>query len=161
MNIYEWAARWRVPIEALRDLERGTGIADMMAPITVAETGNEAEAQARIRLAAAEVPGLYLFRNNVGALKDERGRLVRYGLANDTKALNEQLKSSDLIGLRAVTVTPDMAGRTIAQFVSWETKRAGWTYSATPRELAQRRWLDLVLAMGGDARFVSSPGEVS
>lgn len=137
------------------------GITDMLAPLRVPESGNESEAQSRIRLAASAVPGLYLFRNNVGALKDERGRMVRYGLANDTKALNETLKSSDLIGIRRVEITPAMAGHVIGQFVAWETKRPGWTYSATPRELAQRRWLDFVLALGGDARFMSDAGEVS
>lgn len=57
-----------------------------------------------------------LWRNNTGALKDAAGRLVRYGLCPG---------SSDLIGLRSVTITPDMVGQTIAQFVAIEVKDRG------------------------------------
>jgi hypothetical protein len=54
-----------------------------------------------------------VFRNNVGVLRDERGQFVRYGLC---------VGSSDLIGWRTVTVTPEMVGRQLAVFVAIEVK---------------------------------------
>jgi hypothetical protein len=119
----------------------------------------EAAVQQLVRLEAAR-SGWHLWRNNVGALKDERGRVVRFGLGNDSAALNKRIKSSDLIGWRRVTVTPDMVGGHIAQFVCREIKEPDWRYTGTPREEAQQRWIGMVLADGGDACFASGGGTI-
>lgn len=92
---------------------------------------------ARIQVEAARA-GVVLYRNNVGAAKDGAGRLVRYGLC---------VGSSDLIGWRPLTITPDMVGATFAQFVAVETK--GARTRITP---AQERFIDVVRAGGGFAR---------
>lgn len=113
---------------------------------------SEADVQALRRLQAARDGG-HLWRNNVGVLKDDRGVPVRYGLANETPALNKALKSSDLIGWRPVLITPGMVGQTIAQFVSVECKREGWHYTGAGREAAQKAWLDLVTGSGGLGMF--------
>jgi hypothetical protein len=118
---------------------------------------SEAWAQSAVRLEGAQ-KGCMLFRNNVGALADDRGRWVRYGLANDSKKLNEEVKSGDLIGWRRVTITPPMVGCVIAQFVSRECKRPGWSYGGDDHERAQLKWAHLVLADGGDAGFATGPG---
>ena len=76
---------------------------------------DEAKVQNDIRIACGAGPAR-LWRNNTGALKDAAGRLVRYGLCPG---------SSDLIGLRTITITPDMVGQTIAQFVAIEVKDRG------------------------------------
>lgn len=94
-----------------------------------------------------------LWRNNVGAAKDAQGNFFRFGLANESKAQNAVLKSGDLIGIKPVIITPEMAGSMIGQFVSIETKAAGWKYRGTPREVAQKNWIDLVRSLGGDAGF--------
>jgi hypothetical protein len=109
---------------------------------------SEAYAQSQVRLEAPR-RSFRLHRNNVGVLKDESGRPVRFGLANDSRQLNEVLKSSDLIGWRPVLITPEHVGRTIAQFVSIECKAPGWIYRGTDREKAQKQWLDLVNQDGG------------
>jgi len=83
-----------------------------------------------------------LFRNNVGGLKDHRGQLVTYGLCNG---------SSDLIGLRRVTVTPDMVGQQLAVFTALEVKRPG----QVPTE-AQGKFLGMVHGMGGLSGVVTS-----
>ena len=95
---------------------------------------------------------------------DATGRPVRFGLANDSKKLNQELKSGDLIGWRRVLITPDMVGRTIAQIVSRECKPADWT-PAPPgpterwlHEEAQRRWAALINNDGGDACFALGGG---
>jgi hypothetical protein len=117
----------------------------------------ERDIQETIRLEAA-ARGIALYRNNVGALLDQNGRLVRYGLCNDSKALNEKIKSGDLIGIRPVIITPDMVGRKIGQFISRECKAPGWVFSGTAREIAQQTWIDIVRGFGGDAGFSSGPG---
>ena len=114
---------------------------------------NEATIQAKVRLAASAA-GWALWRNNVGVLLDSRGIPVRYGLANDSKAVNGQFKSGDLIGIRPVVVTADMVGSCIGQFVSRECKREGWKYrESDPHERAQERWKEMVNFYGGDAAF--------
>jgi hypothetical protein len=114
---------------------------------------SEAHIQDALRLAAPRA-GYMLFRNNVGVLKDERGVPVRYGLANESAAINQKWKSGDLIGWHSVVITPDMVGKTIAQFVSRECKPEGWRFSNSPREEGQAKWAGLVNAAGGDACFV-------
>lgn len=118
---------------------------------------SEAAVQSAVRLEAA-AKGVRLFRNNVGALKDTRGVPVRYGLANDSKQLNEVIKSGDLVGWRPVLIGPAHVGTTIAQFVSRECKEPGWRYTGEGREVAQLAWAELVTVGGGDAAFCTGTG---
>lgn len=120
---------------------------------------NEATVQALVRLEAARA-GHVLYRNNVGVLLDARGVPVRFGLANDSAAVNEHVKSADLIGIKRVVVTPDMVGRTLGVFLSREVKAEGWHFTGTPREVAQLRWIDLVTSYGGDAAFCTGTGSL-
>ena len=117
---------------------------------------SESDAAARCRLAAS-LAGARLWRNNVGAGKLDNGSFIRWGLANESRQMNETLKSSDLIGIRPVIITPEHVGRTLGVFVSRETKRPGWVYSGNSHEAAQLKWLELVRSLGGDAAF--STGE--
>lgn len=105
-----------------------------------------------------------LWRNNRGAGKLENGNFVRWGLANDSKAIGDKLKSGDLIGWRPVVITADMVGCVIAQFVSVETKAADWrppppdTKDEDAR--AQYLWADLVNREGGYAVFINDPTQL-
>lgn len=101
---------------------------------------DEQAVQNRIRLALSRGP-VRLWRNNTGALKDASGRLVRYGLAKG---------SSDLVGFRTVTITPDMVGSQIAVFAAIEVKDRG---RATPEQL---RFLEQVRQAGGLAGLARS-----
>lgn len=118
---------------------------------------SEGAVQTIVRLEGAR-KGIVLWRNNVGVLLDERGRPVRYGLANDSKQVNETHKSGDLIGIRPMLITPLHVGLTLGVFVSREIKAEGWVWSGSEREIAQARWRDLVLSLGGDAAFASGEG---
>ena len=100
--------------------------------------------------------GMKLFRNNVGVAKREDGIPVRYGLANSSKKINTVIKSSDLIGIKPIIITTDMIGKTIGQFVSIEVKKSKWEYKGTPREIAQKNWIDLINKLGGDAKFINN-----
>lgn len=155
-EIYEWAMKWQVPMPAVQDLLQRLG-AVSTDPGSTAEGTSESAAQAEVRLEASE-KGARLFRNNVGATYDERGNFIRYGLANDSKALNDKVKSGDLIGIRPILITPQHVGKTIGQFVSREIKAPGWRYTNTPREQAQFQWATIITGLGGDACFATGRG---
>lgn len=160
MNLHQWAARWGLSVECLRDLQ--TTLGTYTPPLDLAGPAagkSEAWVQSVVRLEASQ-KGVKLFRNNVGALKDERGRLVRYGLGNDTPALNAALKSADLIGWRPVVISPQHVGHTFGQFVSREVKAPNWQYTGAGREPAQLAWANMVNAAGGDAAFVTGEGSL-
>lgn len=87
-----------------------------------------------------------LFRNNTGCLKNDRGRVVCFGLAKG---------SSDLIGFKTVEVTEEMVREAggklrLAVFAAIEVKDKG---RATPE---QRRFISCVQAAGGLAGVARS-----
>ena len=155
--VYQWAARHGVSLQALAELQAIFGMhGGHELPAEVKGT-SEAAVQAAVRLEAAR-KGVRLFRNNVGALVDSRGVPVRYGLANDSKQLNEVMKSADLIGWRPLLIEPRHVGTVVAQFVSRECKHPTWHYTGADREPAQLAWAQLVTAAGGDAAFCTGVG---
>lgn len=154
-TLLEWQRKHGITAEALADLVTMVGL-DV--PRSTKGTP-EARVQDEARLLASKM-GWRLFRNNVGVLKDERGVPVRYGIANDSPAMNKRIKSSDLIGIRPVLITPDMVGSTIGQFVAREVKKAGWKYKGTEHEQAQLAFGTLIIGLGGDFRFWSGEGEL-
>ena len=107
---------------------------------------NEQELQQRIRLELGKGP-VRLWRNNVGALRDERGRLVTYGLCKG---------SSDLIGLRQVVIGPEHLGQTLAVFTAIEVKAPGGRL----RE-EQRSFLSVVERFGGYGGVAMSTAEAA
>ena len=96
---------------------------------------NEAYVQNKIRLAVGS-GSVRLFRNNTGALLDMQGRLVKFGLCKG---------SSDLIGFRSITITPDMVGQKIAVFSAIEVKDKG---KAT---VDQKNFINIINNAGGYA----------
>lgn len=118
---------------------------------------SERKLQSLIRLEASR-KGIHLWRNNVGAAYMRNGEFIRYGLANDSTIMNETVKSGDLIGIKPVLVTQEMVGKIIGQFISLEVKNSEWTYKATRAEIAQKRWIDLIISNGGDAAFINREG---
>jgi len=125
----------------------------------------ESSVQQRVRLAIAYAGG-DAWRNNVGVLLDINGRPVRYGLANESKEMNEKFKSSDIIGVMPVKITQDMVGKTIGQFIAPECKEEGWTFPqpTNVREyahcVAQANFHDIVRRAGGKADFVTSEEDI-
>jgi hypothetical protein len=155
MNVfYEWAAAWGIPPGALNDLRKRLMAGDEV-PLTPGVS--EAAVQNQVRLEATRKGGR-LWRNNVGALPDARGVPVRYGLANDSAAVNAVIKSSDLIGLMPKIVTAAHIGQTWGVYTARECKDGSWRYAGTEREQAQLRYLTLVSSLGGDAAFCTGEG---
>lgn len=158
MSIYQWAIKWGVPIEAVEDLRRQFGLVNTD-PVAPSIGNNEAAVQSRVRLEASR-KGARLWRNNVGATMDDKGNFIRYGLANDSKQMNTVIKSSDLIGIRPLKITPEMVGTTVGQFMAREIKEPTWRYSGTAREEAQLKFLELIASLGGDACFAIDEGTI-
>ena len=159
-SLRSWAAKWNVPLAAVQEMEAafGTDHPPRLDPSDHAP-GSEARQQSLIVLEGGR-QGIPLLRNNVGALKDARGVPVRYGLANETKERNKQLKSSDLIGIRPVLITPAHVGQTIGQFLSLEVKEQGWQFKGDAHENAQLNWHKFVMRFGGESRFIVEPGDL-
>lgn len=123
---------------------------------------SETDQQGLIRAYCAR-NGIQLERNNVGACRDENGRIIRYGIGNDSAQLQRRYKSSDLIG--------DYQGR----YMAVECKALGWTNpfpddaywkgkrstrKATDREFAQYTFLQHKRARGCIAFFATEPEDV-
>lgn len=112
-----------------------------------------------LRLEASE-QGARLWRNNVGATMTNTGSYIRFGLANDSMAVNQAIKSADLIGIKPIIITEEHIGKQLGVFLSREVKKPGWQYTGNARERAQLAWIDLINFLGGDARFVTGRGEL-
>jgi hypothetical protein len=105
---------------------------------------SEQAIQQQIRLELGVGP-VRLWRNNVGALRDERGRLVTYGLCKG---------SSDLIGLRQLRIEEQHLGLELAVFCALEIKAAGGRPTAE-----QRHFLEVIRSRGGLAGVARSVEE--
>lgn len=121
----------------------------------------------RIMLRLGIIKGVRLFRNNTGtawqgngsftATKAEtvnvqkgdvvirQGRIIHFGLCKG---------SSDLIGFKSVTVTPEMVGQNIAVFTAAEIKTK--TGRATPEQIA---FVETVNRFGGIGIIARSEDE--
>ncbi len=143
--LHQWVADW-IPADL-----RAAALADLQqrlappAPISSPPARSEAAVLNSVRLEAGR-RGWHTFRNNCGAMQDKTGRVVRYGLANESKQMNSVIASADLIGFTDS-----------GKFVSIEAKAPG-ARTDPERLAAQERWRDLVLAAGGYA--VITDGEL-
>lgn len=149
-TIDDWARYYGISQQAVTNLRQILSHVDYCEPGVAGKS--EASAQRSVRLDAA-TKGVLMFRNNVGATKTEGGGFIRYGLANDTATLNAACKSSDLIGIKPVLITPAHVGTTIGQFCAREVKKPSWKYTGTEREKAQLKFIEIITAKGGDAKF--------
>ena len=105
--------------------------------------------------------GVLTQRNNVGACVDSTGRMIRYGLLNESKKQNDEIKSSDHICITPVTITPEMVGMRIGVYTALETKHSDWHLTpGDKRGQAQQAYHQLVKVYGGYAGFVTCNADV-
>jgi len=119
----------------------------------------EDKASQEVRLRASDW-GMKLMRNNSGVLPNPKtNRPVRFGLGNESKKINESLKSGDYIGITPVAITQEMVGKTIGVFTNIEVKAVGFvereSYRENSREYAQNNFNNLTIKHGGMAGFAS------
>ncbi len=122
---------------------------------------NEAALQSHVRLAFADIGPVW--RNNSGACEDKTGRLIRYGLGNDSKQLNDKIKSSDLIGITPVVAWLPSANAWVklGVFTALEIKAPGWHQTpGDKRAEAQAKFHDIVRDVGGFAGFVTDVRDI-
>lgn len=152
-KIHEWGMRWQMSPQAMNELLSilDPSPASMMPPVT--EELTEAGVQQRLRILASTGGGA-LWRNNAGAATDAGGRIVRYGLGNDSTKLWDDWRSSDLIGITPVTSTA--IGQVFGVFTAVEVKKPGWRKPSDKRERAQENFLMNVRALGGIGMFANS-----
>ena len=158
MNLQVWAQRHNVSQLALSEL--GAMLAEQPAPATNPTPKSEAACQQEIRLAAPRYGGV-MWRNNVGVFNDADGVPIRFGLANDSGRLNKRIKSADLIGYLPFRIGTEHVGKIVAVFMAIECKRGDWKWTGSAREVAQRRFLQLIESGGGCAGFARSATDLS
>lgn len=98
--------------------------------------------QQKIRLALGKIPGVRIFRNNVGQAETSDGSVIQYGLCRG---------SSDLVGYVSTEITPDMVGQRVAIFAAIEIKTGKGRVSET-----QQNFIDRVQFDGGIAGVARS-----
>lgn len=157
MMLDVWAFKHNISLDALAEL-RALLYTDTAVNSGPAALDTEAWSQQQIRLEAPR-RGVTLWRNNRGAVKTENG-MLRFGLANDSAAMDKLIKSHDLIGITPHVVTAADVGRTVGIFTSYECKAPGWKWGGTARERAQKKWAELILSLGGIAKFVRGPHDI-
>jgi hypothetical protein len=108
---------------------------------------SEADVNDAIREAVKRMTLVELYRNNRGSIRLESGGMLTYGVGPNGAA--------DWLGYCTVTITPDMIGRTIAQFVAIEAKRPGEHASDD-----QQKFLTRVAVAGGIAGVAHSADEL-
>ena len=156
MLLDQWANRWGVSHQALSELKQLMGIGEFVPKPPSTANKSEDAVQTMLRINASKAGRRY-WRNNVGACKDENGRIIRYGLANESTRVNHSIKSSDLIGITPVVITQDMVGSTVGQFTAIEVKKEDWNpqKKLDDHETSQLKFLILVQSLGGRAHFAN------
>jgi hypothetical protein len=150
MTYEEWAMRWALPPQAIQELMLIT--ARTQEPLS-GHSEEVVAAECRLELGKH---GIITMRNNVGVLEDINGRPVRYGLCNETKAMNQALKSSDDILAIPYVVKPHDVGRTIGRIGGLEYKKRNWVFTGQGREAAQSNFHRMLNSIGGIGLFANS-----
>lgn len=118
---------------------------------------SEADIQSELRLVASRDYRAPLWRNNSGALQDAQGRHVRFGLGNESAALNRTWKSADLIGILPIVIQPHHVGQKLGVFLAVEAKKENWVFrQSDTHAVAQSNFISAVQSFGGRAGFAQS-----
>ena len=150
----EWVARYQINPAAYHELLQLLQAGEPPASQPRGHLTSEAGVQQARRLTAAK-RGARLWRNNVGVAQDDSGRVIRYGLANESAQMNRIIKSSDLIGITPV-ICP--CGHRYGVFTAEECKAPGWHLTpGDKRGQAQAAFIRLIISLGGIGRLITDP----
>lgn len=157
-ELEKWRQRHGISDAAWRDLQ--ILLAPPITPYKLPpEENSEAFNQTHLRLMASGYEHVLMWRNNLGAYRPEGSRrVVRYGLCNDSAALNDKFKSSDLVGGTPLVVKPHHVGMQLLIFTAIEVKSSKWDPNKNrAHERAQLRFINAVRAAGGIGFFCNEP----
>jgi hypothetical protein len=114
---------------------------------------SEISVQKKIQTTFGKLPDIRLFRNNVGQGFQGKPQWLESGnlLLKYPRRINFGLckGSSDLIGFRRRTITQDMVGQSIAQFVALEVKN----HSRAKRRDDQQKFTKITQDLGALSGF--------
>lgn len=122
----------------------------------------------RIMLTLSKFPGVRVFRNNTGSCWIGKSYVVPKAMqvnVNKGDVIVYQgryfvaglcVGSSDIIGFKSVTVTPEMVGKTVAIFMANEIKTP--TGKATPEQIS---FVEMVNRFGGIGMIARSEEEAA
>ena len=158
-NLHEWAVRNGISMQAFRDLQQTLGLFTPPLPDQHPGQGKSEAWASSMMLLEASRNGVRMFRNNSGALKDKDGRLVRFGLGNTSRDVNDVFKSPDYLGWRPVIIQPQHVGYRFGLTTLREMKAPGWQFNPDDaHEQAQWQFLAMAAADGCDAAFCTGEG---
>lgn len=123
----------------------------------------EAKAKEQVLLRANQW-GCRLYKNNSGVAYTANDRPVFFGLGNEGKKSDGDIRTPDDVGWTRVTITPEMVGKQVAVFTAIDSKKAGFTvksvYNPKTREYGQNKFFEIVKKAGGIAGFASCASQV-
>lgn len=157
-ELTQWQQKHNISAEAMGDLAIITGRVPASLYTPSQGATSEEATQSRLRVIAPSLAS-HLWRNNNGVMEDG-DRYIRFGLANDSKKLNDVFKSSDLIGITQMRIGPQHFGRTVGIFTAIEVKHPRWVTPENDRDEAQSNYLQHVNANGGLGFFCTHPGQL-
>jgi hypothetical protein len=155
MTLNKWGDKWGVPYHAMIELSKV--LANPYHMPSDQKEMSEDWVMSNVLLESSAL-GSRLWRNNVGATVTENG-FLRYGICNETPAVNKVLKSSDFIGCTPIVIDWTHVGRTFGIYTAIETKKQGWNFKGTEREVGQLNYINLVKSIGGIAGFISDKNQ--
>lgn len=123
----------------------------------------EAKAKDTVLLRANQW-GSRLFKNNSGVAFTEGGRPVFFGLGNEGKKSETDIRTPDDVGWTEITITPEMVGKKVAVFTCIDSKKLGFVvkpnYTVGTREYGQNKFFQQVINAGGIAGFACNAEQV-
>lgn len=159
-ELVAWAMKHRISADAVHELKHILDRPMETNPLT-GDPRSEFHNQQLIRTMASARENTYLWRNNVGAYKTDKGTQLRYGLCNESAKVNRMYKSSDLIGITPVLITEELVGTRVGVFTAIEVKKSVWqpgaSSEARKHERAQLRFINAVRNAGGIGLFMNNP----
>lgn len=158
MTLQEWMTRWG-HTQAAAELSEVLQPWQHVAPDP--SDKSEAAFEADMTMMLSRKYRAPAWRNNSGALTDDKGRMIRFGLGNTSASLNARWKSPDRIGILPVVVQPHHVGRTHGLFLAIDAKKPGWTMRPSDKRAhAQAAFMNSVTSFGGVAGFAQSLDDI-
>jgi hypothetical protein len=123
----------------------------------------EGKASQNVKLRANEL-GCRLYKNNTGVAYNSENRPVFFGLGNEGKKGDDDIRTPDWIGWRNTIITQEMVGKSLPIFVAIDAKKVGFKqkiqYPVSSREHGQQKFFNIVDRFNGINGFAATAEDV-